>query len=109
MPFFYRVCAITHLWHLQYLIIQPSRFEDALMRFQHKRRIFPDRLNVFHKYLQYGGVSAGPNYGLGVTAKEVKGMTEEEAMQARTQTAVEKSRENLNLDISFNEVAKGFL
>lgn len=77
------------------------------MRFQHKRRILPDRLHVFHKYLQYGGVSIGPNYGTGVTAKEVKGMTTDQAMQARTQTAVENSRKNL--DISFNEVVKGFL
>lgn len=79
------------------------------MRFQHKRHILPDRLNVFHKYLKYGGVSAGPNYGTGVSAKEVKGMTDEEAMQARTQTFVEKSRESQNLEISFNEVVKGFL
>ena len=77
------------------------------MRFQHKRRILPDRLNVFHKYLQYGGVSAGQNYGTGVSAQEVKGMPEEEAMKARSQTTVQRSREHL--EINFNEVLKGFL
>ncbi|CAI7675166.1 unnamed protein product [Penicillium manginii] len=100
---------LTPAEHDELSLLYNPRFEDALMRFQHKRRILPDRLNVFHKYLVYGGVSAGPNYGTGVSAKEVKGMTDEEAMQARTQTAVEKSREGLKLDISFNEVAKGFL
>ncbi|KAJ5939258.1 hypothetical protein N7466_002392 [Penicillium verhagenii] len=84
-----------------------DRIEEALMRFQRKRRIEPARSNVFQKYLQYGGVSFGPNFGTGVTESDMKEMTTEEIMQARTQTLIEKEREGL--DISFNEVVAGFL
>ncbi|KAJ5098367.1 hypothetical protein N7532_005368 [Penicillium argentinense] len=84
-----------------------SRLEDALMRFQNKRRIVSERMNVFQKYLQYGGVSIGPNYGTGVTKQEVKAMSPEDAMKARTETAVEKSR--ANLEVNFDKVLRGFL
>ncbi|KAJ5746143.1 hypothetical protein N7520_011325 [Penicillium odoratum] len=84
-----------------------DRLEEAFMRFQRKRRIEPARSNVFHKYLQYGGVSVGPNFGTGVTPKDMKEMNAEEIMQARTQTLIEKERESLH--ISFDQVVRGFL
>lgn len=77
------------------------------MRFDRKRRMDSWRRNIFHKYLQYGGISIGPNFGTGVPLKELKEMTREEAMQARTQTMIEKERASLN--ISFDAVVRGFL
>ncbi|KAJ6036858.1 hypothetical protein N7540_001137 [Penicillium herquei] len=84
-----------------------DRVEEALMRFDRKRRIESFRRNIFHKYLQYGGITIGPNFGTGVPAKELKTMTKLEAMQARAQTMIEKERERL--DVSFDEVVRGFL
>ncbi|KAJ5713394.1 uncharacterized protein N7483_010575 [Penicillium malachiteum] len=84
-----------------------NRMEEALMRFDRKRRIESFRRNIFHKYLQYGGITIGPNFGTGVPAKELKTMTKLEAMQARAQTMIEKERERL--DISFDKVVRGFL
>ncbi|KAJ5629559.1 hypothetical protein N7528_003216 [Penicillium herquei] len=84
-----------------------DRVEEALMRFDRKRRIESSRRNIFHKYLQYGGITIGPNFGTGVPAKELKTMTKVEAMQARSQTMIEKEREHLH--VSFDEVVRGFL
>ncbi|KAJ5587282.1 uncharacterized protein N7459_003047 [Penicillium hispanicum] len=84
-----------------------DRIEEALMRFQQKRRIEPNRRNVFHKYLQYGGITVGPNFGTGVSPQELKDMDEEEAMKARCQTALAKEIEGL--EVNFDKVARGFL
>lgn len=77
------------------------------MRFERKRRIEPARGNIFHKYLQYGGISVGPNFGGGVSPQDMKMMTGDEIMHARTQTLIEKEREGLH--ISFDKVVRGFL
>lgn len=77
------------------------------MRFQYKRRIESDRRKVFLKYLQYGGVTIGPNIGTGVDTQDIKEMTEDQIMQIRTQTAIQKERETL--EVSFNTVVRGFL
>jgi hypothetical protein len=63
---------------------------------------------VFLKYLQYGGVSVGQNQNQGVTPQELKGMDQEEAMQARSNTAIFPN-EGRDLPISFNDVATGYL
>lgn len=62
---------------------------------------------MFHKYLQYGGITVGPNFGTGVTPQELKEMGEEEAMRARSQTAIAKEREGI--EINFTKVLKGYL
>ncbi|KAJ5527163.1 hypothetical protein N7513_011322 [Penicillium frequentans] len=83
-----------------------DRLEEAFMRFERKRRIEPARGNIFHKYLQYGGISVGPNFGGGVSPQDMKMMTGDEIMHARTQTLIEKEREGLH--ISFDKVVRGF-
>ncbi|KAJ5690333.1 hypothetical protein N7462_004725 [Penicillium macrosclerotiorum] len=87
--------------------IYSPRIEEALARYQWKRRIEPDRRNILFKYLQYGGIVASQNYGAGVPPKELKQMPVEEARQARSQTTIPLDRSKLQ--VSFNEVVRGFL
>lgn len=83
------------------------RIQEALTRYQWKRRMENDRRAIFFKYLQYGGVDASQNYGMGVSPKELKQMSNDEACQARSQTMIQRHRQNLK--VSFEEVARGFL
>lgn len=85
----------------------PSRIEDALARYQYQRRIEPERRNIFHKFLQYGGINAGQNFGQGVNDKDLQNMTSDQAMQARSQTSIQQERDKL--EINFNKVVQGFL
>ena len=77
------------------------------MRFQQKRRLEPERNRVFHKYLQYGGITVGPNFGTGLSGQDLKAMGDEEALEARCQTAL--ARELEGLEVNFDKVARGFL
>ncbi|KAJ5246287.1 hypothetical protein N7468_001270 [Penicillium chermesinum] len=83
------------------------RIEEALIRFDRFRRMEPERRNIFHKYLSYGGIATGHNYGGGLSNQDMKTLTEEEAMRARTQLGIHKEREGM--EINFNKVARGFL
>lgn len=84
-----------------------SRIEDALLRFQQKRRIETNRQAVFLKYLAYGGISVGPNSFAGTDDRELKQMDSDQILLARGQTSI--SKENSHLPIDFNAVVKGFL
>ncbi|KAJ6147904.1 hypothetical protein N7497_009886 [Penicillium chrysogenum] len=88
--------------------IYDPRIDEGIKRFLYKRRLEPYRRKVFLKYLQYGGVSVGPNHSQGVTPSELKEMTKEEAMQARCTTAIFPKR-GKPYPISFNNVATGYL
>ncbi|KAJ5799870.1 uncharacterized protein N7518_001938 [Penicillium psychrosexuale] len=85
-----------------------DRIDEAIKRFLYKRRLEPYRRKVFLKYLQYGGVSVGPNHSQGVTPSELKEMSKEEAMQARCHTAT-IPKMGKPYPISFNDVATGYL
>ncbi|KGO55924.1 Argonaute complex, subunit Arb1 [Penicillium expansum] len=85
-----------------------DRIDEGIKRFLYKRRLDPYRRKVFLKYLQYGGVSVGPNHSQGVTPSELKEMTKEEAMQARCNTAI-FPKMGKTYPISFNDVATGYL
>ncbi|EKV15473.1 hypothetical protein PDIG_25940 [Penicillium digitatum PHI26] len=85
-----------------------DRLDEGIKRFLYKRRLEPYRRKIFLKYLQYGGVSVGPNHSQGVTPSELKEMTKEEAMQARCNTAIFPKR-GKPYPISFNDVAAGYL
>ncbi|KAJ5356321.1 Argonaute complex subunit Arb1 [Penicillium concentricum] len=85
-----------------------DRIDEGIKRFLYKRRLEPYRRKVFLKYLQYGGVSVGPNHSQGVTPSELKEMTKEEAMQARCTTAIFPKR-GKPYPIDFNAVATGYL
>ncbi|KAJ5370907.1 uncharacterized protein N7496_006999 [Penicillium cataractarum] len=84
-----------------------QRIQEALTRFQWKRRMENDRRAIFFKYLQYGGVDASQNYGTGVSPKELKQMSNDEARQARSQTMIPRDRQEQ--EVNFEEVARGFL
>jgi hypothetical protein len=83
------------------------RIQEALTRYQWKRRMENDRRAIFFKYLQYGGVDASQNYGTGVSPKELKQMSNDEARQARSQTMIQRDQEEL--EVNFEAVARGFL
>lgn len=83
------------------------RIQEALTRFQWKRRMENDRRAIFFKYLQYGGVDASQNYGTGVSPKELKQMSNDEARQARSQTMIPRDRQKQ--EVNFEEVVRGFL
>lgn len=81
--------------------------EDAILRFQKKRRIENDRREIFLKYLQYGGVDISPKMFTGTDQRDLKEMDSEEILLARAQTSI--AQEQLNLHIDFNAVVKGYL
>jgi hypothetical protein len=81
--------------------------EDAILRFQKKRRIESDRRDVFLKYLQYGGVDISAKMFTGTDQRNLKEMDSEGVLLARAQTSI--AQEQLNLQIDFNAVVKGYL
>ncbi|KAI9376395.1 Argonaute complex, subunit Arb1 [Aspergillus egyptiacus] len=83
------------------------RMEDALLRFQKNRRIETERLEVFHKYLAYGGVNVSPKIFAGTIDRDLKEMDKDQILLARGQTAIDQ--DNSHLTIDFNAVVKGYL
>ncbi|PWY84887.1 hypothetical protein BO70DRAFT_334877 [Aspergillus heteromorphus CBS 117.55] len=83
------------------------RMEDALLRYQKKRRIESDRREVFLKYLAYGGVDVSQNMFGGMDARDLKALDSEQILQARTQARMRKDLSHLTID--FDAVARGFL
>jgi hypothetical protein len=81
--------------------------EDALLRFYKNRRIESDRLNVFSKYLAYGGIDVSPKMFAGTADHGLKELDNDAILLARGQTAIHRDRANLPID--FNVVVKGFL
>lgn len=85
-----------------------SRIEDAILRYQKKRRIENDRLAIFRKYLAYGGIDVGPRMFAGVDHKDMKDMDSEQILIARMgQTSIKSERAKLPID--FDAVVRGFL
>ncbi|EEA28444.1 conserved hypothetical protein [Talaromyces marneffei ATCC 18224] len=87
--------------------IYHSRIQEALNRYQQKRRLLEERMQVFSQYLRYGGVEVGAKMFGGVSEMELKAMDKEGIVIARSQTDI--SVEKMNLDIDFEHVAKAFL
>lgn len=81
--------------------------EDALLRFYKNRRIESDRLDVFSKYLAYGGVDVAPKMFAGTDDHGLRVLDNDAILLARGQTAIHQDRANLLID--FNFVVKGFL
>lgn len=84
-----------------------SRVQEALNRYQQKRRLLEERMQVFAQYLRYGGVEVGARMFGGVSEIELKAMEKEEVVVARSQTNI--GIEKMKLDIDFEHVAKSFL
>lgn len=84
-----------------------SRIQEALNRYQQKRRLLEERMQVFSQYLRYGGVEVGAKMFGGVSEMELKAMDKEEVIVARSQTDI--SVEKMMLDIDFEHIAKSFL
>lgn len=84
-----------------------SRLEDAILRFQKKRRIESDRAAVFMKYLSYGGVDVSQKSFAGLDAREMQEMDNEQILIARGQTSISQDRSDL--DIDFDAVVRGYL
>ncbi|KAL4982779.1 Argonaute complex, subunit Arb1 [Aspergillus falconensis] len=93
------------LYHISRPIIH--RMEDALLRFNKIRRIESDRLEVFSKYLAYGGIDVSPKMFVGTDDRGLKELDNDTILLARGQTAIDRGRANLPID--FNAVVKGFL
>ncbi|RHZ46725.1 uncharacterized protein CDV56_102128 [Aspergillus thermomutatus] len=83
------------------------RMEDAILRFQKKRRIECDRREIFLKYLQYGGVDISPKMFTGTDQRDLKEMDSEQILLARAQTSIAQEQSNLLID--FDAVVKGYL
>ncbi|KAJ5313546.1 uncharacterized protein N7443_000430 [Penicillium atrosanguineum] len=93
--------------HAEMLEIFNPRIEEALRRFQFRRRIEPARLNMFSKYLKYGGVEIGANITSGANNQDLKNMTKDQLMQARAMAKIQKER--ATLDVDFDVVLRGFM
>ncbi|KAJ5674605.1 uncharacterized protein N7477_004539 [Penicillium maclennaniae] len=79
----------------------------ALRRFQFRRRIEPARLNMFSKYLKYGGVDIESIIASEANYQEMESMTADQIMQARAMAEIRKVR--ATLDVDFDLVLRGFM
>ncbi|KAL4919790.1 Argonaute complex, subunit Arb1 [Aspergillus aurantiobrunneus] len=93
------------LYHASRPIVH--RLEDALLRFNKNRRIESDRLEVFQKYLAYGGIDVSPKMFAGTNDRDLKELDNDQVLLARGQTAVSQDYSHLTID--FNAVVKGYL
>ncbi|GAB1214547.1 hypothetical protein ATERTT37_003711 [Aspergillus terreus] len=83
------------------------RLEDAILRYQQKRRIESNRLAIFHRYLSYGGVDIGPRMFGGVDQHGLKSMDSEQILFARSQASIKYDYSKLAID--FDAVVRGYL
>ncbi|OKL56289.1 hypothetical protein UA08_08575 [Talaromyces atroroseus] len=83
------------------------RIQEALNRYQQKRRLLTERMQVFSQYLRYGGVDVCAKMFGGVSEQELKAMDKEGIITARSQTDI--SVDKMKLDVDFELVAKSFL
>ncbi|EED23042.1 conserved hypothetical protein [Talaromyces stipitatus ATCC 10500] len=83
------------------------RIQEALNRYQKKRRLLTERMQAFSLYLRYGGVEVGAKMFGGVSEMEMKAMEKEEIIVARSQTDI--SIDKMRLDVDFELVTKAFL
>ena len=84
-----------------------SRIQEALNRYQKKRRLLSERMKVFAQYLRYGGVDVGAKMFGGVSEQELKAMDTEGAIIARSQADI--GVDKMKLDVDFELVVKSFL
>ncbi|KAE8378783.1 Argonaute complex, subunit Arb1 [Aspergillus bertholletiae] len=83
------------------------RIEAAILRYQKRRRIEPDRREVFLKYLAYGGVDVSPKMFTGVDEQELQQLDSEQTLIAKGQTNIRQECSKLTVD--FDAVVKGYL
>ncbi|OXV06483.1 hypothetical protein Egran_05749 [Elaphomyces granulatus] len=83
------------------------RIDDAITRFQANRRLEMDRMQVFTKYLAYGGIDVGPKVFGGLDNHDLEDLDKEQILLARSQTTIVEERSKLKID--FDTVAKGYL
>ncbi|KAH8705155.1 Argonaute siRNA chaperone complex subunit Arb1-domain-containing protein [Talaromyces proteolyticus] len=83
------------------------RLQEALNRYQQKRRLLNERMYLFADYLRYGGVDVGAKLYGGVSERELKEMDKEGILVARSQANI--SFNKIKLKVDFELVVKGFL
>ncbi|GAD97132.1 conserved hypothetical protein [Paecilomyces variotii No. 5] len=83
------------------------RLEEAILRFQAKRRIENDRSHMFSKYLAYGGVDVGQSMFTGVDQRELEDMDKDQILAAKAQSWINSERSKMLID--FDAVARGYL
>ncbi|RAL14039.1 uncharacterized protein BO97DRAFT_422953 [Aspergillus homomorphus CBS 101889] len=83
------------------------RIEDALQRYQGKRRLENNRRAIFLKYLAYGGVDVSPRMFVGSDQKDLQELDSEQVLQAKTQSTIENDTAELTID--FDAVVRGYL
>jgi argonaute siRNA chaperone (ARC) complex subunit Arb1 len=66
-----------------------------------------DRMQVFTKYLAYGGIDVGPKAFGGLDNHDLEDLDKEQILLARSQTTIVEERSKLQID--FDTVAKGYL
>lgn len=72
-------------------------------------------LDIFYKYLKYGGVTIGPNmFQGGISKTDMEGMDKEQIDEAMAQTSISPEKDDVGTDTSawavdFEGVMKGFL
>jgi Argonaute siRNA chaperone (ARC) complex subunit Arb1 len=64
-------------------------------------------MQVFTKYLAYGGIDVGPKVFGGLDNHDLEGLDKEQILLARSQTAIVEERSKMHID--FDAVAKGYL
>ncbi|KAL4943246.1 hypothetical protein BDV06DRAFT_234870 [Aspergillus oleicola] len=104
---YYVDAPITAEEHQFELDLYHARLENAILRFSKDRRIENDRLEVFHKYLAYGGIDVGPKMFAGIDDRGLREMDNEQILLARGKAAISEDISHLTID--FDAVVKGYL
>lgn len=89
-----------------------DRILTAIARFQRTRKLTPERNDILHKYLAYGGVDIGPNAFQG--NQDTAGMDKTTIMQVRTNASITEEKRDIdsetsNWAVDFLGCIKGFL
>lgn len=89
-----------------------GRILTAIARFERTRKLTPERNDILHKYLAYGGVNIGPNAFQG--NQDTAGMDKSTIAQIRTNASITEEKRDIDSDTSnwavdFLGCIKGFL
>ena len=87
----------------------------AIRRFERNRKLDSEKLDIFYKYLSYGGIDVGPNsFQGGYTNEDLVDMDADQVSATLAQTSLGSDKDNVGRDssvwaIDFAGVMAGFL
>ncbi|KAL9624120.1 MAG: hypothetical protein Q9160_001642 [Pyrenula sp. 1 TL-2023] len=90
------------------------RILTAIQRYENKRKLDPNRRDMFYKWLVYGGVRVGPNMFQGLSVRDREGLDKDQITSNLAQTSLDEDQNNHDgqggkYAVDFEGVMRGFL